>query len=64
MADSKLRVGIIGVGMIALMSHIPNLRNTGQAEIVAICRRDPRYLAMAQEKLNVPEAYTESARST
>ncbi len=59
MPNSKLRVGIIGVGMIALMSHIPNLRSTGRAEIVAICRRDPRYLAMAQERLNVPEAYTD-----
>lgn len=59
MTNDRLRVGIIGVGMIALMSHIPNLRKTGRAEIVAICRRDPRYLAMAQERLKIPEAYTD-----
>ena len=59
MTDRKLRIGVVGVGMIALMSHIPNLHRTGKAEVVAICRRDARSLAMAQERLNVPEAYTD-----
>jgi len=59
MTDRKLRIGVIGAGMIALMSHIPNLRATGKAEVVAICRRDARRLAQVQEKLGIAEAYTD-----
>jgi predicted dehydrogenase len=59
MPNDKLRVGIIGMGAHALFDHVPNLRKTGKAEIVAISRRDPERLAMAKEALNIPEAYTD-----
>jgi len=57
--SEKLRVGVIGVGTIATMMHIPTLRATGRAKITAICRRTERYLAIAQERLSVAEAYTD-----
>jgi predicted dehydrogenase len=41
------------------MTHIPELRATGRAEIVAIARRNPERLALVQRELNVPEAYTD-----
>src|SRR5438034_6458493 len=59
MATNKLRVGIIGIGWFAALSHVPNLRKTGQAEVVAICRRNPERLALAKEALNIDEAYTD-----
>jgi predicted dinucleotide-utilizing enzyme len=59
MDDLRLRVGVIGVGMIALVRNIPALRQTGKAEIVAICRRDAEALRRIQDWLQVPHAYTD-----
>ena len=59
MSSQPLRVGVIGVGMIALIARIPNLRKTGKAEVVAICRRDAEALQRTQEFLQVPGAYTD-----
>jgi predicted dehydrogenase len=59
MSSSKLRVGIIGIGGYALLSHVPNLMKTGKVEIAAICRRNPDALVQAQEYLGVPEAYAD-----
>lgn len=55
----KLRVGVIGVGWYAGEILIPQMRETGRVEVVAISRRDPDRLALAQQHLNVPEAYTD-----
>jgi predicted dehydrogenase len=59
MTERTLRVGIIGAGMFALWFHAPQLRATGRAEIVAICRRRPKQLAMAQAVLGVDRTYTD-----
>src|SRR4051812_19645899 len=59
MSRDKLRVGIIGMGWWAFLAHVPNLRNTGKAEIVAISRRNAERLAMAKEATNVDHAYTD-----
>jgi predicted dehydrogenase len=59
MSDGVLRVGIIGVGTIAIISHAPALRSTNRAKITAICRRDKEKLRMAQKHLGVDEAYTD-----
>ena len=55
----KLRVGMIGMGLIAALGHVPRLRATGRAEIVAACRRNPAKLAMASEALGIPQTYTD-----
>jgi predicted dehydrogenase len=57
--EQKLRVGIIGVGAIATMMHIPTFKATGRAKVTAICRRTKRLLDMAKEHLGVEEAYTD-----
>lgn len=59
MTEKKLRLGIIGIGTWALMSHVPILKKIPRAEIVAICRRSEEALARAQAFLGVPEAYTD-----
>jgi predicted dehydrogenase len=59
MTNGKLRIGIIGIGGFALLSHVPNLKKTGKVEIVAICRRDAEALAQTKAYLGVPEAYTD-----
>jgi predicted dehydrogenase len=59
MTQQPLRVGIIGVGMFASYFHVPQLRETGRAEIAAICRRSPERLAIASEHLGVTRTYTD-----
>lgn len=59
MNNEKLRVGILGIGLYATVAHVPQLRQTGKAEVVAICRRNPARLATSQEQLGVSEAYTD-----
>ncbi len=41
------------------MAHVPLLKMTGRAEVAAVCRRDEKKLAMAQEKAGATEAYTD-----
>ncbi|MCJ7550665.1 MAG: Gfo/Idh/MocA family oxidoreductase [Anaerolineae bacterium] len=57
--DEKLRVGIIGAGFYAMSVHVPVLKMTGRAEIVAVCRRNEERLAMAQAQAGANEAYTD-----
>lgn len=59
MTNEKLRVGIIGIGIYATLAHAPALRDTGKAEVVAICRRNTEKLAVAQKQLGIAEAYTD-----
>ncbi|MDZ4720119.1 MAG: Gfo/Idh/MocA family oxidoreductase [Roseiflexaceae bacterium] len=59
MSQQKLRIGIIGVGMFASYFHVPQLRATGRAEIVAICRRNQEQLAIASDALGVAATYTD-----
>jgi predicted dehydrogenase len=59
MSTNKLRVGIIGIGWYAACNHVPHLRDTGMAKVVAISRRNPERLALAKEALGIPGAYTD-----
>ena len=57
MSNEKLRIGIIGIGMYAVYNHVPQLRATGRAEVVACARRNPERLAMAQHVLQIEHGY-------
>jgi predicted dehydrogenase len=59
MTEGHLRVGVIGAGWYAGIALIPQLRGTGRAEIVAISRRNAERLALAQQQLDISEAYTD-----
>ena len=59
MPETKLRIGIIGIGKFALFKHVPDLRKIKKVDIVAISRRDKKRLAMLKTALNVPETYTD-----
>jgi predicted dehydrogenase len=59
MTTEKLRVGVIGVGLFAIAVHVPMLRSTGRAEVVAVARRRPDRLAMIQKEMNIAEGYTD-----
>ena len=59
MSTEKLRVGVIGTGLIALINHIPKLQGTGKVELVAACRRNAEKLSLLQKAFSIPEAYTD-----
>ena len=60
-SDRVLRVGVIGIGTYAFGTNVPNLHKTGRVQVVAIARRVPDRLRIAQEALDVPQAYTDCA---
>ena len=59
MENARLKISIVGVGMWSLEDHIPSLRSSKSAELVAICRRDRNLLRRSQQTLGVPRAYTD-----
>ena len=59
MAKQKLRVGIIGMGLYAALEHVPMLRETGRAEIVAASRRNSKRLELARRELSIPQTFTD-----
>ena len=59
MIDNKIQIGIIGIGMYAVNAHVPALRATEKAEILAISRRSEKALASAKETVGVDHAFTD-----
>ena len=59
MAAQPIRLGIIGIGNYSVGVHVPGLRRTGKAEIIAIARRNPRLLELAGKELGVEKTYTD-----
>ena len=53
-----VRVGVIGAGAYAQRAHLPPLREHPDAEIAALCRRNPVRLAEAADAFDVPGRYT------
>ena len=47
---AKLKFGIIGCGAIAANSFAPSLRNSEEAELLAVCRRDKEQARAFAEK--------------
>ena len=47
----KVRIGIVGVGWVAQVIHLPILRKLPEAEVVAICDKDKAKVRLVGEKL-------------
>ena len=56
-----VRVGVIGAGAYAQRAHLPPLQEHPDAEIAALCRRNPSRLAEAADAFNVPGRFTDYA---
>ncbi len=56
-----VRVGVIGAGAYAQRAHLPPLRGHPDADIAALCRRNPVRLAEAADAFDVASRYTDYA---
>src|SRR6266853_1544545 len=59
MRESKVGVGVIGVGGIGGYVHLPGLKLCPQAEIVALCDISPNLLRQRAEEYDVAQNFTE-----
>lgn len=62
MRESRVGVGVIGLGGISNTVHLPGLKLCEQAEIVALCDNDAARLAQVAQKYEISDAYTEYER--
>ena len=56
-----VRVGVIGAGAYAQRAHLPPLLEHPDAEVAALCRRNPVRLTEAADAFDVPGRYTDYA---
>ena len=56
------RIAIIGTGWWSTYAHIPKLQQNPDAELVAICDRDPEKLATAAAAYGIEQTYTDHLR--
>ena len=55
---TRLRVGVVGCGLIAQIAHLPHLQELSQLfEISAICATSPSRLDHVGQRYNVPKRY-------
>jgi len=58
----KIRVGVIGAGGVSQLFHIPLLKKSAQAELVAIADTDYAKVAALAEKEKIPNFYRDAER--
>src|SRR5260221_12655293 len=55
----KLRVGIVGLGWVSQVFHLPTLSKLEDVEIVAVCHRDKSRAKMIAEKFGYTRHYND-----
>lgn len=55
----KVRVGVVGVGWIAQVVHLPILQKLPEAELVAVCDRDKARSRLVAEKFGIKRTYSD-----
>ncbi len=59
MAETQLRVGVIGAGTFAEEAHIPGIQAHPRGRVVALCARNRERAAALAARLGVPDVYTD-----
>jgi predicted dehydrogenase len=57
----RVRVGIVGLGWIAQVVHLPILLKLPEAEVVAVCDRDRNRARLVAEKFGLLRVYTDAS---
>jgi predicted dehydrogenase len=55
-ARKTLRIGLVGVGAAAQISHIPAFKKTEDVELAWLCDRDPEKVQRVAQKFGIPNA--------
>jgi predicted dehydrogenase len=55
----RVRVGVIGLGWIAQVAHIPVLQKLPEADLAAVCDRDRGKARLVAEKFGLKKVYTD-----
>ena len=55
----KLKIGVIGLGWVSQIFHLPTLKKLGDVEITAICDRDKSKAKYIGEKFGIGKIYTD-----
>jgi predicted dehydrogenase len=55
----RVKLGLVGVGWVAQVVHLPILTHLPEAEVVAICDRDKARARVVAEKFGIKRLYTE-----
>lgn len=56
---NKLRVGIVGLGWVSQVFHLPILTKMEDVEVVAVCDRDKSRSRMISERFGITRSYTD-----
>ncbi|HEY4384910.1 MAG TPA: Gfo/Idh/MocA family oxidoreductase [Ktedonobacteraceae bacterium] len=59
MRESRVGVGVIGLGGISTTVHLPGLKLCEQADIVALCDSDPNRLKQAAQHYHISNTFSE-----
>ena len=62
MSQDLTRLGLIGVGAIAQVNHLPALARMKDVEIYAVCDDDPEKSRVVAERFKVPHALSDYER--
>lgn len=54
---SKIKIGTIGVGVIAQYVHLPGIEGSKDLELIAVCDIDPQKLKEIGEKYGIDESH-------
>jgi len=57
MAMEKVKIGVIGLGWISQLTHLPVLLKLPEAEVVAVCDRDRAKARLVAEKFGIKRTY-------
>ena len=55
----KLKIGVIGLGWVSQIFHLPTLKKLDDVEITAICDRDKSKAKYIGEKFGIGKIYTD-----
>lgn len=55
----KVRVGVVGLGWVSQVFHLPLLTKLEDVEIVAVCDKDKARARMIAERFNIPHFYAD-----
>ncbi|MEK9138987.1 MAG: Gfo/Idh/MocA family oxidoreductase, partial [Bacteroidota bacterium] len=55
----KVKLGVVGLGWVAQVVHLPILSKLNEAQIVAVCDRDKSRGRLVAEKFSIPALYTD-----